>query len=157
MYHGFARGNECGRTHVLPNDMDESIFFLSGMEALMKVVEEPLYNESKGYTKEFMTLQSVLKLLMLKVRYGLSDVGYDVFLSIIVDMLPKENKLHANTYHAKKLISPLTIGWKRSMGVEIIVSFIEVMIIKTWRAIQSVVQIGTRQIKTIKRKSVLRV
>jgi hypothetical protein len=47
---------------------------------------------------------------MLKARYGLSDVGFDVFLSIIADMLSKENKVHANTYYAKKLISPLTLG-----------------------------------------------
>jgi hypothetical protein len=76
----------------------------------MKPTEEPLYDESKGCTKEFMTLWSVLKLLMLKARYGFSDVGFDVFLSIIADMLPKENKVPANTYYAKKLISLLTMG-----------------------------------------------
>jgi hypothetical protein len=45
--------------------------------------------------------------------------------------------------------------WRRSTHVEIIVSLIEVMIIKSWRAAQSAVQVGTRQIKTIERKSVL--
>jgi len=80
------------------------------MEALMKAAEEPLYDESKGCTKEFTTLRSVLKLLVCKARYGLSDVGFDAFLSIIVDMLPKENKVPANTYYAKKLISLLTMG-----------------------------------------------
>jgi hypothetical protein len=45
-----------------------------------------------------------------KARYDLSDAGFDAFLSIIVDMLPKENKVSANTYYAKKLISPLTMG-----------------------------------------------
>jgi hypothetical protein len=39
------------------------------------------------------------------------------------------------------------------MHVEIIVSFIEVMIIKTWRAVQIAVQVGTRRIKIIDRKS----
>jgi hypothetical protein len=39
-----------------------------------------------------------------------SDTGFDAFLSIIADMLPKENKVLANTYYAKKLISPLTMG-----------------------------------------------
>jgi hypothetical protein len=55
------------RTHVLPNVMDEedaelieailhhhkdpSMFFMKGMESLMKAVEEPLYDESKGCTK----------------------------------------------------------------------------------------------------------
>jgi hypothetical protein len=100
------------RTHVLPNVMDEeyaklldamlrrhtdpSMFFMKCMESLMKTTEEPLYDESKGCTKEFTTLRSVLKLLMLKARYGLSDVDFDVFLSIIADMLSKENKVPAN-------------------------------------------------------------
>jgi hypothetical protein len=35
--------------------------------------------------------------------------GFDVFLSIIVDILPKENIVLANTHYAKKLISLLTI------------------------------------------------
>jgi hypothetical protein len=86
------------------------MFFMKGMEALIKTTEEPLYDESKGCTKEFTTLQSVLNLLVCKARYGLSDAGFDAFLSIIADMLPKENKVSANIYYAKKLISPLTMG-----------------------------------------------
>ena len=77
---------------------------MKAMEALKKAAEEPLYDESKDYTKEYTTLRAVLKLLMAKARYGLSDAGFDVFLSIISDMLPKENKVCANTYYAKKLI-----------------------------------------------------
>jgi hypothetical protein len=86
------------------------MFFMKGMESLKKAVEEPLYDESKGCTKEFTMLWSMLKLLMLKARYGLSDAGFDAFLSIIAYMLPKESKVPANTYYAKKLISPLTMG-----------------------------------------------
>ena len=124
--HGFTGENESVRTHVLPNvtdgedakfleailhrHTDPSMFFMRGMEALMKAAEEPLYDESKGCTKEFTTLRSVLKLLVLKARYRLSDAGFDAFLSIIADMLPKESKVPANTYYAKKLISSLTIG-----------------------------------------------
>jgi hypothetical protein len=123
--HGYCGGSEHDRTHVLPNVIDEedaelleamlrrhmdpSMFFKKGMESLKKAAEEPLYDESKGCTKEFTTLRSVLKLLMLKARYGLSDVGFDSFLNIIADMLPKENKVPANTYYAKKLISPLAM------------------------------------------------
>jgi hypothetical protein len=40
----------------------------------------------------------------------MSDAGFDAFLSIVADMLPKENKVPANTYYAKKLISRLTMG-----------------------------------------------
>jgi hypothetical protein len=89
---------------------DPPMFFMKGMKALMKAAEEPLYDESKGCTKEFMTLRSVLKLLVCKARYGLSDAGFDAFLSIIANMLPKENKMSANTYYAKNLISPLMMG-----------------------------------------------
>ena len=121
--HGFIGGNEDDtETNMAAADAefleamlrrhaeDPSVFFMKGMEALMKAAEEPLYDESKGCTKEFTTLRFVLKLLMTKARYGLSDVGLDTLLSIIGDMLPKENKLPANTYHAKKLISSLTMG-----------------------------------------------
>src|SRR5688572_152302 len=52
----------------------------------------------------------MLKLLMLEARYGLSDAGFDAFLSIIADILPKENKVSANMCYANKLISPLTMG-----------------------------------------------
>jgi hypothetical protein len=39
---------------------DPSIFFMKRMEALKKATEEPLYDESKGCTKEWSTLQAVL-------------------------------------------------------------------------------------------------
>jgi hypothetical protein len=123
--HGYAGRNERDRTHVLPNVIDEedaelleailhrhtdpSMFFIKGMESLMKAAKEPLYNESEGCTKEFTMPHFVLKLVILKARYGLFDAGFDVFLSIIVDMLQKENKVPANTHYAKKLISPLII------------------------------------------------
>jgi hypothetical protein len=80
------------------------------MESLKKATEDPLYDESKGCTRESMMLRCVLKLLMLKARYGLSDAGFDAFLSNIAGMLSKKNKVLANTYYAKKLISPLTMG-----------------------------------------------
>jgi hypothetical protein len=50
------------------------------------------------------------KLLVLKAKYGMSDAGFNAFLSIITDMLLKENKVPPNTYYAKKLISPLNMG-----------------------------------------------
>jgi hypothetical protein len=47
---------------------------------------------------------------MLKLGYGLSDASFKVFLSIITDMLPKDNKVPANAYYTKKLTVPLTMG-----------------------------------------------
>ena len=95
---------------MLHRHTEPSMLLMKGIEALKKAAKEPMHDESKGCSKEFTTLRSVLKLLIAKARYGLSDVGFDTFLRIIRDMLPKENKLPANTYHAKKLISPLTMG-----------------------------------------------
>jgi len=40
--------------------VDPSMFFMKGMEALKKAAEEPLYDESKGCTKQFTTLRAVL-------------------------------------------------------------------------------------------------
>jgi len=121
--HGFVGGNEDGtETNIAAEDAefleamlchhaeDPLVFFMKGMEALMKTAEEPLYDKSKGYTKELTMLRSMLKLLVCKARYGLSNVGFDAFLSIIVDMLPKDNKVPANMYYAKKLTSPLKMG-----------------------------------------------
>jgi len=71
--HGFAGGNEDDtKTNMAAEDAkileailrrhakDPSVFFMKGMEALMKAAEEPLYDESKGCTKEFTTLRSML-------------------------------------------------------------------------------------------------
>jgi hypothetical protein len=83
------------------------------MEALMNAVDESFYNESKGCIKEFMMLWSVLKLLVLKAVYDLSNTEFNAFLSIIAHMLPNENKVPANTYYANKLIDPLTINMEK--------------------------------------------
>ena len=69
---GFARGNDGAKTHALPNDTvakdaefleamlrrhtKPSMLLMKGMEALKKAAEEPLYDESKGCTKEFTML-----------------------------------------------------------------------------------------------------
>ena len=89
---------------------DPSIFFMKRMEALKKAAEEPLYDESKGCTKEWSTLRAVLQFLTIKARYGWSDASFNDLLRVLGDLLPKENKVPANTYYAKKLVSPLTMG-----------------------------------------------
>ncbi|XP_066347639.1 uncharacterized protein [Miscanthus floridulus] len=89
---------------------DPSIFFMKRMEALKKAAEEPLYDESKGCTKEWSTLRAVLQFLTIKARYGWSDASFNDLLRVLGDLLPKENKVPANMYYAKKLVSPLTMG-----------------------------------------------
>jgi len=46
--------------------LEPSIFFMKGAVTLKKAATEPLYKESKGWTKEFTTLRFVLQLLMPK-------------------------------------------------------------------------------------------
>jgi len=83
---------------------------MKGMEALKKAAEDPLYDESKGCTKQFTTLRAVLMFLTIKARHGWSDTSFNEFLSVLGDLLPQENNVPANTYYAKKLVSPLTMG-----------------------------------------------
>jgi hypothetical protein len=47
------------------------MFFMRGMEALMPAAKEPFYDMSKDCTLEFTMLRSVVKLFMLKTRYGM--------------------------------------------------------------------------------------
>jgi hypothetical protein len=46
---------------------------MKGIEALKKAATKPMYEESKGCAKEFMTLRFVLQLWMLKARFGWSN------------------------------------------------------------------------------------
>jgi hypothetical protein len=78
------------------------MFFKKGMEEMKKAATEHLYDESKGCTNEFTTLRSVLQFFMLKARFGWSDASFNEFLRVLGDLLPKGNKVPANTYYAKK-------------------------------------------------------
>ena len=86
------------------------MFLIKGIEALKKAAIEHLYEESKGCTDEFNTLRAVLPFFMLKSWYGWSDASFNEFLHVLTKLLPKGNKVPTNTYYAKKLISPLTMG-----------------------------------------------
>jgi len=50
---------------------------------------------------------------MLKSRYGWSDASFNEFLRNLAKLLAKGNKVPANTYYAKKLISPLIMVVKK--------------------------------------------
>jgi hypothetical protein len=52
-------------------------------------------------------LGSTLELLQWKAETDLSDIGFENVLKIIKKMLPKDNKLPASTYEAKKIVCPL--------------------------------------------------
>ena len=52
----------------------------------------------------------IFVLLTLKAKHNWPDGNFNDSLRILVWLLPKPNKVSANTYRAKKLISSFTIG-----------------------------------------------
>jgi hypothetical protein len=81
---------------------------LDNMEILEKSSREPLYDESNGYGKEFTQLCVVI--VKLKASHGWSNNSFSELLCLIAKLLPKPNTLPTNTYRAKKLICPLSLG-----------------------------------------------
>ena len=65
-------------------------------------------------SKYWTILRFVLELLTLKAKNSWSDSSFNDLLGMLAWLLPKPNKVLANTYRTKKLVSPFT------MGVEII-------------------------------------
>ena len=55
----------------------------------------------------------MLELLILKAKYGWSDYSFNDLLRLLSWVLPQPNSVPANTYQAKKVISPLTMGVKK--------------------------------------------
>jgi len=60
--------------------------------------------------KALAVLHFIFELLTLKAKHGWSNGSFNDLLRILVWLLPKPNKISANTYRAKKLISSFTIG-----------------------------------------------
>jgi hypothetical protein len=60
-----------------------------------------LYPNSKDGQKK---LGSTLELLQWKAKNGLSDKGFEQLLKMMKKMLPKDNKLPASMYKAKKVV-----------------------------------------------------
>ena len=60
-----------------------------------------------------MTLRFNLQMLMLKARHGWSNTSFNDLLRILADTYPKDNKVPANTYQAKKLIRPVAMKLRK--------------------------------------------
>ena len=58
-------------------------------------------------------LRFILLLLTLKAKHGWSYGSFNDLLRILTWLLRKPNKVPANTYRAKKLVSPFTMGVER--------------------------------------------
>ena len=70
-------------------------------------------DQRDAYLKHWTILNFILELLTLKAKYSWSDDSFNDLLRILAWLLPKPNKVTANTYRAKKLVSPFTMGVER--------------------------------------------
>ena len=86
---------------------------LANFETVRKSEEENIYERSNGCPKHWTVLRFVLELLTLKAKHGWSDGSFNDLLRILGWLLPKPNKVPANTYRAKKLVSLFTMGVER--------------------------------------------
>ena len=86
---------------------------LENFETVKKSVEENVYERSNGCPKHWTILRFVLELLTLKAKHSWSDSSFNDLLAMLAWLLPKPNKVHANIYRAKKLVSPFTMSLER--------------------------------------------
>jgi hypothetical protein len=69
-----------------------------------------VYGVEKGCPTHWTLLRFVFELLILKAKYGWSDCSFDDLLHLLSSVLPLPYLVLFNTYHTKKVISPLTMG-----------------------------------------------
>jgi hypothetical protein len=67
----------------------------------------------KGCPKYWTVLHFILELLTVKAKHSWSDSSFNDLLRMLAWLLPKPSKVSANTYRAKKLVSPFTMGVER--------------------------------------------
>jgi hypothetical protein len=87
---------------------------MDNLEMMEKASKELLCKESKGCDKECTVLQIVLDLLTLKARNGWSDTSFNQLLLLLENLIPKLDSLPTSTYHARELLSPLTLGIEKN-------------------------------------------
>jgi hypothetical protein len=96
---------------------------LENLERVTKASMETVYGVEKGCPSHWTLLHFVLELLILKAKYSWSNYSFNDLLRLLSWLLPQPNSVPTNTYQAKKVISPLTMGVKKSMHAPTIVSF----------------------------------
>ena len=77
---------------------------------MTKASKETVYSVEKGYPTHWILVRFVLELLILNAKYGWSECSFNDLLRLLSWVLPQPNSVPANTYQAKKVISPLTMG-----------------------------------------------
>src|SRR5262249_54050403 len=74
---------------------------------LHKDTDEPLWSGCDNHTR----LSVVSQLLNLKSEFNVSEKYFDHMVSMIKSMLPKDEKLPENYYHAKKMVNELGLDF----------------------------------------------
>ena len=89
-----------------------------GLENLkmVKKASNDVYDVENGCPTHWTLLCFVLELLILKAKYDWSDCSFNDLLHLLSWVLPQPNSVPANTYQAKKVISPLTMGVEKILA-----------------------------------------
>ncbi|XP_074337044.1 uncharacterized protein LOC141674221 [Apium graveolens] len=100
----FAEANDnFENMHEEPNATTKTFY------KMLDSATEPLYPNCTSFT----TLSFVSKLLNFKHRHGCSNKGFDELLELIGSVLPEDHKLPMRYYDVKKLVSGLSMGYKK--------------------------------------------
>jgi hypothetical protein len=83
---------------------------LENLERVKIASKETIYCVEKGCLTHWTLLRFVIELLILKAKYGWSYCSFNDLLHLLSWVLPQPNLVPTNTYHAKKVIGPLTMG-----------------------------------------------
>ena len=103
-----------------------------------------MYGVEKGCPTHWTLLCFVLELLILKAKYGWSDCSFNDLLRLLSWVLPQPNSISTDTYQAKKVISPLTMGVEKFMHAPTTVYFFVVKHSSHWINVPGVGPAGTR-------------
>jgi hypothetical protein len=76
---------------------------LENLEMVKKASKEAVYGVDKGCPTHRTVLRFVLKVLILKTKYGWSDCSFNDLLRLLSWLLPQPNSVPTNTYQARRL------------------------------------------------------
>nr|KAJ0198359.1 hypothetical protein LSAT_V11C700365270 [Lactuca sativa] len=101
----------------MPADATETIgmvevveeIFIGNPEKFRGLIEDAEKSLYKGYPN-FTKLSTIIKLLNLKTKSGVSDKCFIELLVLMKNMLPEGNKMYSSTYEAKKAFKAMGSG-----------------------------------------------
>ncbi|KAA0039057.1 hypothetical protein E6C27_scaffold84G001530 [Cucumis melo var. makuwa] len=93
---------------------DESCNRSNTFDTMFDDAKKPLYPGCKKFTK----LSALVRLYILKVRYGWSNTSFSELLSIISDLLADNNEIPTSLYEAKKTLGGGSIKTQQRKTVE---------------------------------------